>query len=147
LVALSLLLAIACHLFGTGLAILLPVLRMSIPPLTWTLQAYLPVNRIGSNFVPVIIPAALPLAFGLAANELARVIGGRLKNSPTVTTMGIAHRAAPDQNASPAFCPDVTGFCSCTEDHYVYNKSRGRMGFCRDHAMPHQAVTISGWYT
>jgi hypothetical protein len=147
LVALLLLLAIACDLFGVSLAILLPVFRMSVPPLARTLQAYLPVNRIGGNFVPVIIPAALPLTFGLAANELARVIKGRLKSSLTVTTAAIAHRAAPDQNASFAFCPDATGLSSCTGGHYVNKNQDEKRVSTAIHTTPHEALTIIGWCT
>jgi hypothetical protein len=51
-------------------------------------------------FPAVIIPAALPLARGLAANQLLRVIWCRLKDLLTVRAATIIHQAAPDQNAS-----------------------------------------------
>jgi hypothetical protein len=88
-------------------AILLPVARVRLAPLPRTVQADLPVNRIRSDLLPVIIAAALPLAPGLAANELLRMIRGRLKDLLTITTTASTHQAAPDQKAVRSFCPEV----------------------------------------
>ena len=68
---------------------------------------HLGVEGIGANLFAVIIPAALPLARGLAANELLRMISGRLKDLLTVRAMAITHQAAPDQNASRSFCLEL----------------------------------------
>ena len=51
--------------------------------------------------------AALPLALGLAANELLRMVRGRLKDLLIVTATAIVRQAAPDQNGIPSFCPEA----------------------------------------
>jgi hypothetical protein len=48
----------------------------------------------------VIFPAALPLAIGSAANKLAGMITGKLKQLLAVPTLAIAHQAAPNRDAS-----------------------------------------------
>lgn len=50
--------------------------------------------------------AVLPLAVGLAADELLRMVTGRLKDSLAVQATAIAHQAAPDQNGNHTFCPE-----------------------------------------
>jgi hypothetical protein len=136
LIAALLALSILCHLLRVGLTILLPVARMCLPPLAWTIQAHLPVNRIRSNLVPMVIVAALPLAFGLATNVLLRMIRGSPKSSLAIRTAAIVHRVAPDQNAKLAFCPDVTGLSSSRGDHYVH-KDGGEDWFFPGFTRPH----------
>jgi len=50
------------------LAIFLPIIRVSLAPLSRTLHANLLINRIGSYLLPMIIAATLSLASGLTAN-------------------------------------------------------------------------------
>jgi hypothetical protein len=54
--------------FWMILAIFLPIVRVRLAPLPRTLQANLLINRIGSYFPPMIVPATLTLAIGLTAN-------------------------------------------------------------------------------
>ena len=51
-----------------------------LAPLARTVQAPLPVQRIGSDLLPMLIGAALALACGVTANLLSRMIRGRLKD-------------------------------------------------------------------
>jgi hypothetical protein len=101
-----LLLAVPLDRFRVPLPVLLLVVGMCIAPLFPAFLHHLGVDRIGANLFAVIIPAALPLAQGLAANQLLRMIGCRLKELLTVRAATIIHQAAPDQNASGSFCPE-----------------------------------------
>ena len=102
-----LLLAVPLHRFRVPLPVLLLVVGMRIAPLFPAFLHHLGVEGIGANLFAMIIPAALPLARGLAANELLRTISGRLKDLLTVRATTIIHQAAPDQNASRSFCPEL----------------------------------------
>jgi hypothetical protein len=97
LVPQALLPAISFHLLGVVLAILLPVAWMGLAPLLRTLQADLPINRIGGDLLPMIFTTASALAWGLAANRLSRVISRGLKDLLTVTTTEIFHQALPNK--------------------------------------------------
>jgi len=100
-------LAITFHLLRVVLAVLLPVTGVCPAPLLRTVPADLLINRIGSNLPPLIIPPALPLARRLAANELLRMIAGRLKDLLAERATAITHQAAPDQNRIRSFCPEA----------------------------------------
>jgi hypothetical protein len=113
-------LAIAFHLLSVVLAILLPVARMCRAPLPRTLHGNLPVNRIGSDLPPVIIAAALPLAWKLGANELLRMIGDRLKDLLAIAATAITHQTAPDQNVSRSFCPQPPKLIRANEKFTAY---------------------------
>jgi hypothetical protein len=101
-----LLLAVPLDRFRMPIPILLLVVGMRIAPLFPAFLHHLGVDRIGANLFAVIIPAALPLARGLAANQLLRMIWCRLKDLLTVRAATIIHQAAPDQNARGSFCPE-----------------------------------------
>jgi hypothetical protein len=60
--------AISFHLLWMILAIFLPIGRVRRSPLPRTLYANLLIDRIGSNLLPMIVAATLPLAIGLTAN-------------------------------------------------------------------------------
>jgi hypothetical protein len=99
-------LTITFHLLRVAQAVLLPIARVSLAPLVRTLPADLPIKGVGSDLASVIIAPALPLALGLAANELLGMIGGRLKDLLTIKTAAITHQAAPGQNAMESFCSE-----------------------------------------
>src|SRR5208283_5194796 len=101
-----LLLAVPLDRLRVPLPILRLVVGVRIAPLFPAVLHPLGVEGIGANLFAVIIPAALPLARGLAANQLLRVIRCRLKDLLTVRATTIIHQAAPDQNASGSFCPE-----------------------------------------
>jgi hypothetical protein len=103
----SLLSAISFHLLRVLLAIFLPIVRVRLTPLPRTLQADLLVHRIGSDLPPVIIAAALVLACGVTANQLLRMIRGRLKDLPTVSPTTILHQEAPDENGRGSFSSEA----------------------------------------
>src|SRR5579884_3183090 len=92
LVAAPLPLMIPFHLLKMGLAVLLPVVGMRLTPLARTLQADLPVNRVGSDLLPMIFPPALTLARKLAANLLLGMVRGWLKNLLAITATTQTHR-------------------------------------------------------
>ncbi len=100
LIAPALLLAVPLHNLGMKLAVLLPIARMLVAPLAWTLQTHLPVDGIGSDLPPVIVATTLTLAVGTTACELVRTKKGGLKRLVAVWAAVIAHRAAPHQDAS-----------------------------------------------
>jgi hypothetical protein len=95
--------AVPLDRFRVPLPVLLLVVGMRVTPLFPALLHHLGVEGIGTNLGVVIIPAASPRARGLAANDLLRMIAGRLKDLLTVRTTAIAHQAAPDQNAIESF--------------------------------------------
>jgi hypothetical protein len=102
----ALLPAISFHLPRVFLTILLPIVRVHLAPLPRTLQADLLIHRIGSDLLPMIVGAALPLACGLVANLLLRMITVRLKNLPAVTTPAtpaVLHQSAPEENGRGSF--------------------------------------------
>lgn len=103
LVPQALLLAIPFHLPRVVLTVFLPIRRVCLAPLPRTLQANLLVQGIGSDLLPMVIGAALPLACRLVANLLLRMITVRLKSLPTVTTTVALHPAAPKENGSDSF--------------------------------------------
>jgi hypothetical protein len=98
--------AIPLDCFRVPLPVLLLIVGMSITPLFPALLHHLGVEGIGTNLGVVIIAAAAPLARGLAANDLLRMIGCRLKNLLTVRATAITHQAAPAQNAMVSFCSE-----------------------------------------
>src|SRR5271157_483149 len=98
--------AVPLDRFRVPLPVLLLVVGMRIAPLFPAFLHHLGVDRIGANLGVVIIAAAPPLARGLAANQLLRMIGCRLKDLLTVRTAAIIHQAAPEQNAIESFCPE-----------------------------------------
>ncbi len=100
-----LLLAVPLDRFRVPLPVLSLVVGMRIAPLLPAILYHLGVEGIGANLFAVIIPAALPLTRGLAANDLLRMRSGRLKGLLTVRATAITHQAAPDQNAIESFCP------------------------------------------
>jgi hypothetical protein len=99
-------LAITFHLLRVVQAVLLPITRVSLAPLMRTLPADLPVKRVGSDLVPVIIAPALPLALRPTANELLGMIGNRLEDLLTVRATATIHQAAPNQNVMESFCSE-----------------------------------------
>jgi hypothetical protein len=101
-----LLLAVPLHRRRVPLPVLLLVVGMRITPLFPAFLYHLGVEGVGANLFAVIIPAALPLARGLAANDLLRMIRDRLKDLLTVRATVITHQAAPAQNAIESFCPE-----------------------------------------
>ncbi|MGA8581437.1 MAG: hypothetical protein WB579_22305, partial [Bryobacteraceae bacterium] len=111
-------LAIAFGLLRMVLAILFPVAGVRPAPLLGTVQRDLPIHRIGSDFLTLIIAAASPLTRGLAANDLLRMITGRLKNLLTVRATAITHQAAPAQE-----CDGVILFGSTREIESPTRKS------------------------
>jgi hypothetical protein len=98
--------AVPLDRFRVPLPVLLLIVGMSITPLFPALLHHLGVEGIGTNLGVVIIAAAAPLARGLAANDLLRMIAGRLKNLLTVRATAITHQAAPAQNAMVSFCSE-----------------------------------------
>jgi len=98
--------AVPLDRFRVPLPVLLLVVRMRVPPLFPALLHHLGVEGIGTNLGVVIIAAAPPLARGLAANDLLRMVAGRLKNLLTVWTTAITHQAAPAQNEMVSFCSE-----------------------------------------
>ena len=68
-----------------------PVVRVAGAPLLRTIQAFLPVNRVHSDLLAVIIGAATPLALGLTANQLPRLILRWLENHLTVAATPFDH--------------------------------------------------------
>jgi len=91
LVSQALLPAISFYLPRVVLTIFFPIPWVRRAPLLQTLQADLLIHRIGSDLLPMIIGAALALAFGLVANLLVRMITVRLKGLPTVAATVIVH--------------------------------------------------------
>jgi hypothetical protein len=81
---------------GMSLAVAFPIIGVLLAPLMRTVQAHLPVDRIGGDLLAVIIPSASLLAVGLAASKLVRVIRGRLEGLLAVTAVTITHQAAPE---------------------------------------------------
>ena len=103
LVSQALLPAISFYLPRVVLTIFFPIPWVRRAPLLRTLQADLLIHRIGSDLLPMIIGAALALAFGLVANLLVRMITIRLKGLPTVTATAIVHRTAPQEDGRGPF--------------------------------------------
>jgi len=102
-----LLAAVPLDRFRVPLSVLLLVVGMRITPLFPALLHHLGVEGIGTNLGVVIIAAAVPLTRGLAANDLLRMIAGKLKNLLTVRATAITHQAAPAQNAMVSFCSEL----------------------------------------
>lgn len=127
LVAQALLSAISFHLLRVILSIFLPIVRVGLAPLPRTLQAHLLVHRIGSKLLPMIIAAALPLACGMTANLLLRMIRGGLKDLPTVPAMTILHQKAPEENGRVSFSlevpfrPHAYAVQFCLENHQMFH--------------------------
>jgi hypothetical protein len=95
--------AISFSLARVILTIFPPIVRVRLAPLPRTLQADLLIHRIGGDLLPMIIGAALSLAYGLVANLLLRVITIRLKDLPTVAATAMVHQAAPEENERNSF--------------------------------------------
>jgi hypothetical protein len=98
-----LLLAVPFHRFRVPLPVLLLVVGMCLAPLLPAFLHHLGVEGIGANLFAVIIAATLPLARGLATNELLGMISGRMKNLLAVRATATVHQVAPDQNANRSF--------------------------------------------
>src|SRR5215472_1923398 len=91
-VAELLLLSVAVGCVGRG-AILLPVIRMAVAPLPWTVATDLPVFGIGCNLPPVILSSALTLADRFATDHLARLKLRRLKGLLAVAAKPFPHKS------------------------------------------------------
>ena len=87
------LLKLAIPLNGGGVlfAIPSPVVRVAGAPLVWTIQALLSVNRVRSDLLAVVIGAATPLALGLTAYRLPRLILRWLEDHLTVAATPFDH--------------------------------------------------------
>jgi hypothetical protein len=85
---------------GVGLPVPARIIGMEITPFPLTVPADLPVQGVGFDLPAVVVAPTLPLAVGVTADRLARAKKGRLKRLVTITAAVIAHRAAPDQDAS-----------------------------------------------
>lgn len=107
LVPQALLPTIPFHLPRVVLTVFLPILWVRLAPLPRTLQADLPIHRIGSHLLPMIIGAALALACGLVANLLLRMITISLKTLSTVAATVMLHQAAPEENGRDSFSPEA----------------------------------------
>ena len=83
--------------------IFLPIVRVRLAPLPRTLQAGLLIHQIRGDLLPMIVGAALSLAYGLVANLLLRMITIRLKDLPTVAATAMVHQAAPEENERNSF--------------------------------------------
>jgi hypothetical protein len=73
------------------LTVLPPVIGVAGPPFLRTVQAYLAVFRICGDLPAVIIGAAPPLAFGIAAYRLPRLKLRWLEGSLTIATLPFDH--------------------------------------------------------
>jgi hypothetical protein len=120
---------------------------MRIAPLFSAFLHHLGVEGVGVNLFAVIIPAALPLARGLAANELLQMISGRLKDLLTVRATAIIHQAAPDQNASRSFCPELWELNRAHKKFTAYRNSyRVFYRVPADEAAAHQTGRIAALF-
>jgi hypothetical protein len=88
-----LLLTVPVNRFGMFRAVALPVIRIAGPPLPGAVAANLAVLRIGCDFLPVILGAALPLACLLAADFLARQKLRRLKGLLAIAAAPFRHNS------------------------------------------------------
>src|SRR5260370_16468088 len=95
------------------LPVLLLVVGMGIAPLLPAFLHHLGVEGIGADLLVVIIAAAAPLAWGLAANDFLPMITGTLKDLLTVRATAITHQAAPAQHALRSCCsePPLNFYC------------------------------------
>jgi len=67
------------------------IIGMSLPPLSLAVMGDLPILRIRTQLLPVILSTALPLTLRLAADHLLPAINGRQKGTMAVkTTAGLA---------------------------------------------------------
>jgi hypothetical protein len=107
LVAPTLPFAVSLHRLGVGLPVRLLIAGVLIAPPFAAVPDDLSVKGIGAKLAPLIIPAALSLAGGLATDGLLGTIGAKLEDLLAVTAMAITHQAAPDQNAIRSFCPEL----------------------------------------
>jgi hypothetical protein len=98
--------AVPLDRFRVPLPVLLLVMGMRLTPLFPALLYHLGIEGIGTNLGVAIIAAAAPLAHGLTANDLLRMIAGGLKNLLTVRATAITHQAAPAHNAMVSFCSE-----------------------------------------
>jgi hypothetical protein len=113
-------LAITFPLLRVVLPISLPIARVSLAPLPRTLLADLSLNRIGTELVPVMISAASPLARGLAADELLRIISGRLKNVLAVRATTTIHQVGSGSECDRIILFGTTlGFESPAKNHRI----------------------------
>ena len=71
--------------------VLLPVIGVLATPLPGAVAAGFGVLDIGSKPGAVILGPALPLAFRLPANELVRLVFGRLKCLPAIPATPLDH--------------------------------------------------------
>jgi hypothetical protein len=86
--------------FRVGLPVLAGIIGMAGAPFLLAVPADLMVLGIGMEFAAVIIPAALPLAIGSAANKLVGMITGKLEQLLAAAAMVITHQVAPNRDAS-----------------------------------------------
>ena len=76
------------------------VIGMSLAPLPAVVADHLSIHGVRLNFAAVVVSPAPTLAIGTTTNELVGTKTGRLKWLQAVTAGAIAHRTAPDQDAS-----------------------------------------------
>src|SRR5439155_20892322 len=121
-IPLPLLLAILLHGGGVLFPVPLPVIRIPISPLPWALHANLSILRIGSDLAPVVIVPPLPLAIGIAAYSLRRLVFSGLECL-------LAIQAAPSGHESrcPTHCC-LTAIRTCNLETVVECLPRPRPG-------------------
>jgi hypothetical protein len=83
-----------------SLPVLLGIVGMTGPPFLLTIPTDLVILGIGMKLAAVICPPALPLAIRSTADKLVGMITGKLKELLAVAAVAIAHRAAPNHDAS-----------------------------------------------
>jgi hypothetical protein len=99
----ALALPIALNGFRVGLPVLARVIGMAVAPFLLAVPADLVVLGIGAKLAAVIFPPALPLAIRSTANNLVRMIRGKLKQLLALATAAMAHQAAPKLKCSRSF--------------------------------------------
>jgi len=88
-----LLLAILLNAVGVLLAVLPPIARVLDSPLSWAVRANLPVLRIGSNLLAVVIVPPAPLTIGVAADRLRRLVLGGFEDLQAVAARPTGHES------------------------------------------------------
>jgi hypothetical protein len=93
-----LLLAIAFHGGGMITAIALPVIGVAGLPLAYTVAADLAILRVGGEFLPVVVGAAVSLAERIAADHLTGLILRRLEGLLAIGATPIIHEGVVSLN-------------------------------------------------
>jgi len=99
-VSLALALPISLDGFRVGLSVLPGIIGVPAAPFLLAIPADLTVQGIGFNLAAVIIPATMPLTIQPPTNDLVRMETGRLEQLLAVMAAAVAHRSAPDRDAS-----------------------------------------------